>query len=73
MCRNQPALCSKEAPRPEQLLSPAELASYLKVPLDTVYAWNSRGGGPRRLTVGKHVRYRLEDVEAWLDSRQAAA
>ncbi|MCP2359688.1 putative DNA-binding transcriptional regulator AlpA [Nonomuraea thailandensis] len=31
----------------------------------TVYAWNSRGGGPRYMKIGKHVRYKLADVEAW--------
>jgi predicted DNA-binding transcriptional regulator AlpA len=35
------------------------------VPLQTVYSWNSTGDGPRYLKVGRYVRYRLRDVEAW--------
>jgi len=50
-----------------RLLSPAELASYLAVPLATVYRWRSRREGPCGIRVGRHVRYRLEDVERWLD------
>lgn len=54
------------------LLSPTQLADYLQVPVGTVYAWNTRGGGPPRVRVGKHVRYRPEDVRRWLDGRRAA-
>lgn len=55
----------------DKLLSPQELADYLGVPLATVYQMNSRGTGPRRIRVGKHVRYRQSEIEAYLD-RQAA-
>ena len=48
-------------------LSPEGLADRLGVPLWTVYAWNSRGGGPRFMKFGKHVRYKIADVEAWED------
>jgi excisionase family DNA binding protein len=51
----------------EPLLSAAEVADYFQVPLATLYRWNSIGTGPRRIRVGKHVRYRRVDVEAWLD------
>ena len=49
----------------ERHLSPEELARREGVPLATVYKWNSENTGPRRLKIGKHVRYRLSDVEAW--------
>jgi predicted DNA-binding transcriptional regulator AlpA len=48
-----------------QHLSPEDLARREGVPVSTVYRWNSDGTGPRRLKIGKHVRYRLVDVEAW--------
>lgn len=51
------------------LLSPQRLANYLGVPLATVYRWRCEGTGPRGIKVGKHVRYRQRDVEAWLDTR----
>lgn len=49
----------------EKHLTPQEFAERVGVPLNTVFQWNSRGGGPRYLKVGRHVRYRLVDVEAW--------
>jgi excisionase family DNA binding protein len=52
-----------------RLLSPEELASYLGVPLATVYRWRSRREGPPGIRVGRHVRYRQKDVERWLDER----
>jgi excisionase family DNA binding protein len=57
----------------EKPLSPEALAAFLGVPLGTVYQWNSRGGGPDRIKVGKHVRYRVADIEAWLDRRSTSA
>ena len=52
------------------LLSPEELAVFLGVPLPTIYRWRSRRAGPPGFRVGRHVRYRLEDVHEWLDSRR---
>lgn len=51
------------------LMGPAAVAEYLGVPITTLYKWNSDGNGPRRIRVGKHVRYRLADVDTWLDER----
>lgn len=52
------------------LLTAQELAEQLGVPLATLYQWNTKGTGPKRIRMGRHVRYRLSDVDAWLD-RQA--
>ena len=49
-----------------------QVAEYLGVPVATVYTWNSRDLGPTRLKIGRHVRYRRSDLDAWLD-RQAVA
>ena len=35
--------------------------------LHCIYAWSSRGGGPKVLHVGGRLRYRPDDVEEWLD------
>lgn len=51
-----------------KLLTPEELAEQVGVPLSTVYTWNSRGGGPRRVRVGKHCRYRQSDIDSWVES-----
>ncbi|MFC7342106.1 helix-turn-helix domain-containing protein [Saccharopolyspora griseoalba] len=47
------------------LWSPQDVASYLGVPVGTVYQWRSRGGGPPGRRVGKHVRYKPDEVERW--------
>ena len=57
----------------EHLLTPAELARYLQVPLTTIYRWRSRGEGPPGMRLGRHVRFRLGDVEQWLDHRRDSA
>ena len=54
---------------PEKHLSIEALAEREGVPVQTVYRWNSRGGGPRYLKIGKHVRYRLADVVEWENTR----
>ncbi len=46
-----------------------EVADYLGVPVATVYAWRTRGLGPRGIRVGKHVRVRQADLDAWLDQQ----
>lgn len=53
----------------DAFLSPQQLADYVGVPVATVYRWRYEGTGPRGIKVGKHVRYRRRDVEAWLETR----
>ena len=53
----------------EQLLSPQELSEFLHVPLATVYGWRHKSEGPPGIKVGRHVRYRRNVVEKWLDDR----
>lgn len=48
------------------LLSPQRLADLMDIPVATIYRWRSAGTGPRGHRIGKHVRYRVADVEAWL-------
>lgn len=50
-----------------ELLSPTDLAEYLNVPVGTVYNWRSEGKGPRGIRVGRHVRFRQSDIDAWLE------
>lgn len=53
----------------DQLMSPAQLAEYLAVPVTSLYQWRVHGVGPRGIRVGRHVRYRRSDVEAWLNAQ----
>ena len=50
------------------LLAPDEVAEYYGVPLATLAQWRYLGKGPTSIRVGRHVRYRLEDVESWLEA-----
>ncbi|HSL15011.1 MAG TPA: helix-turn-helix domain-containing protein [Actinomycetota bacterium] len=50
------------------MATPAEVASYLQVPVKTLYTWRYKRLGPRAHRVGRHLRYRWEDVEDWLSS-----
>lgn len=52
------------------LLSPIELASYLGLPVATIYRWRTYNEGPLGIKVGRHVRYRVEDVDRWLDEKR---
>lgn len=55
-----------------RLMTIAEVAERLNVPIKTLYNWRHLGRGPRSIRVaGRSVRYRPEDVEAWLASRPA--
>jgi excisionase family DNA binding protein len=48
------------------LLTEQELAKRLNVSLASIRRWRINGRGPLFLKVGALVRYRPEDVEAWL-------
>jgi excisionase family DNA binding protein len=64
---NNPHVVTTDAAR---LLRPDELATFLGIPLRTIYRWRSRHEGPPSYRVGRHIRYRLEEVEHWLDERR---
>lgn len=54
---------------PNEIMTLQEAAAYLKVPVATLYAWRTQGTGPRGARVGRYVRYRRSDVDAWLDAQ----
>lgn len=56
----------------EPLLTAAQVAAWLNVPVGTIYAWRYRGDGPPGIKVGRHVRFRREDVDAWLTEKRKA-
>lgn len=49
-----------------RLLTPAEVSSILSVPVSTLYGWRHQRKGPPAIRVGRHLRWRSEDVEAWI-------
>jgi excisionase family DNA binding protein len=54
------------------LMTLQEVAEYLGVPESTIYAWRSKGIGPVGFRVGRHVRYRREAVDAWIEDQERA-
>lgn len=50
-------------------LGTAEAADYLGLKRCTLEAWRCRGGGPRFAKFGRAVRYRLTDLDDWIESR----
>jgi len=51
----------------DTLMSTEDLARYLGIPVNTLYQWRHKGEGPRAIRVGRHLRFRREDVDAWLE------
>jgi excisionase family DNA binding protein len=55
------------------LLTPAETAEKLRVSMRTLEYWRFSGRGPAFIRVGKRVRYRPADVEAFLKANRQGA
>lgn len=52
-----------------ELMSTQDLADALSIPPRTAEQWRYLGTGPRYVRVGRHVRYRRADVDAWLSAQ----
>jgi predicted DNA-binding transcriptional regulator AlpA len=52
-----------------EMLEPPALAAELIIPEATLAQWRYRGVGPAYVKVGKHVRYRRADIDAWLNTQ----
>jgi excisionase family DNA binding protein len=50
-------------------LSTEELATRTGIPAETLRYWRQLGKGPAYMRLGRAIRYRLADVEAWEESR----
>lgn len=48
------------------LMTPAELAAFLRVDQEYLYDLRASGRGPEFIKLGKHVRYAWPDVRAWM-------
>lgn len=51
-----------------ELLTERHVAGVLRVSVKALQAWRLRGGGPPFIKLGRCVRYRLEDLEAFIAS-----
>jgi len=52
-----------------QFLKRQEAANFLNVKKSSLEAWAVRGGGPAFVKFGRAVRYRISDLEQWVESR----
>jgi excisionase family DNA binding protein len=55
------------------LLNETRAAEYLGLSVRTLQAWRVRGGGPVFVKLGRAVRYRPDDLNAWITERMAAS
>ena len=51
----------------EQVISLSDLCAHLHVTAQTIYDLRSQGRGPRGFRVGRELRFRVSEVDAWLE------
>ena len=54
----------------EPLIDIGELAAYLGLPVSTIYDWRTRGLGPPAYRFGKHLKFAVGDVRAWVERQR---
>lgn len=67
-----PAAATRGDPCDHTWVSVDDLAGELQIPKSTIYGWKARGLGPVWKRVGKHLRARRTDVDAWLNGLDEA-
>ena len=68
-------VCMKTTTHPETglgtVLTLSQLATQLDVSVQTLYDLRSQGRGPRGFRVGRELRFRVSEVDAWLAQMEA--
>ncbi len=62
-------LAFKISPPSTAALTTPEAAAYLNIKPSTLEQWRWNGKSPRFCKVGRNVRYRIADLDAFLDER----
>lgn len=57
----------------EQLWSIEDVSTYLMLSPKTLYGWRCKKYGPPSYRVGNKIRYRPDEVRAWLDAQEVRA
>lgn len=57
----------------DELIDEAKLAAKLGVTRSTLQSWRYAAKGPRYIKIGKFIRYRVADVEAYLRAQTRGA
>lgn len=50
-------------------LDSSQAAEYLNLKRTTLEAWRCRGGGPKFVKLGRLVKYRLADLDEFIEAR----
>ncbi len=53
----------------ERCIDTNELAELINMSPVTLAQWRAAGKGPAFFRFGRHIRYRLSEVRAWIDAR----
>ena len=52
-----------------EYMTAQEVADHYRLPLQTIYGWRYKGIGPKAVKLGRHLRYRRNDVDRWADEQ----
>jgi predicted DNA-binding transcriptional regulator AlpA len=55
----------------QRLLNERQVADSCAISVLTLRKWRGEGRGPRYVKIGALVRYRPEDVDAWIQSHES--
>ena len=55
----------------EPVLTTSELAAHLGVPVQTIHDLRHARRGPRGFRVGREMRYRLSEVQHWVEAMES--
>lgn len=55
------------------IMTVGQAATYLGLAVSTLNKWRCHGGGPVFIKMGRAVRYRAEDLDAFIDGRRASS
>jgi excisionase family DNA binding protein len=64
---SQPAVTENQSIQDKEILTDKETASFLGVADRTLRDWRKQGKGPAFVQMGKKIRYRKKDIDAYLD------
>ena len=53
-----------------EYVTTSEASIFLNMPLKTLAFWREKGAGPPFSRVGRHVRYHIDDLRAWMRERR---
>lgn len=55
-----------------ELLTPDDVEGLIHIPVRTLQQWRYNKTGPAYFKIGRHVRYRAEDVTDWLNAQRVS-